>query len=124
MLFKKEKRYLLLLLIFLICGCRTMQDYNIVIQNNGTKTITDANVQYDDFQSLGGIVSPGYGKSHHNPDYPIPEKAIVEWRTEDGKLHQKEVDVIRHIPKDFRGDIQFEIDDNNEVKVKSVPDTY
>lgn len=101
-----------------------MQDYDIVIRNVGTKTITDANVQYDDFRSLGGIVSPGYGKSHQNPNYPIPEKATIEWRTEDGKLHQKEVEVKRHVPRNFRGDIQFEIDDNNEVKVKIVPDRY
>jgi hypothetical protein len=124
MILKKEKRYLLLLLILVICGCKTTQDYDIVIRNIGTKIITNADVTYGGFHSGGGIVSPGYGATYQNPDYTIPEKATIEWRTEDGKLHQKEVEVKRHVPRNFRGDIQFEIDDNNEVKVKFVPDRY
>jgi hypothetical protein len=56
-----------------------------------------------------------------HPDYPIPSTATVEWRTEDGVMHKKDVDVKKLVPKGFRGDIQFEIADDDTVNVRVIP---
>ncbi len=36
-------------------------------------------------------------------------------------MHRKEVEVKRLVPKGFRGDIQFEIADDDTVTVRVVP---
>jgi len=106
----------------LFSGCTPMDDYNVVIKNVGGKTIDDAHVLYGEFRSVGGILPPDIWSKHMLPDHPIPEKAMVEWRTEDGVMHREEVEVLKHIPKGFRGDIQFEIDDDNSVTVRVIPE--
>jgi len=105
-----------------ISGCRTTSDYNVSIRNVGGSVINDAHVSYSDFQSVGGIIVPGGGCKHLFPDHPIPETATVEWRTEDGVMHREEVEVLKLVPKGFRGDIQFEIDDDNSVTVRLIPE--
>jgi len=98
-----------------------VEDYNVVIKNVGKRTIDDAHVVYGEFRSIGGIIIPRSEKGHGNPDYPIPETATVEWRTDDGQMHHTEVEVKRLVPKGFRGDIVFEISDDNNVTVSVVP---
>ena len=98
-----------------------MEDYNVVIKNVGKRTIDDATVIYGEFSSGGGILIPNALKGHGHPEYPIPAKATVEWRTEDGQMHRTEVEVKKLIPKGFRGDIQFEIADDNIVTVRIIP---
>lgn len=110
------------LIAFLMMGCSAMYNYDISIQNIGSKLISNVDVTYNGFHSGGGYISPGYGAEYMNPEYPIPQKAAVEWRTNDGELHQKEVEVKKLVPKGFRGTIQFEIDDNNEVTVRFIQD--
>jgi hypothetical protein len=104
----------------LIGGCG-VEDYNVVIKNVGTRRVDNAQVVYGEFRSVGGILSPGIWKLHGNPEYPIPSTATVEWRTEDGVLHHKDVEVKKLIPKGFRGDIQFEIADDDSVTVRIIP---
>ncbi|MDD4870754.1 MAG: hypothetical protein PHR77_09360 [Kiritimatiellae bacterium] len=106
--------------VLLIGGCR-VEDYNVIIKNVGKRTIDDAHVIYGEFRSIGGILPSGIYAGHGHPEYPIPEKATVEWRTEDGQMHRKDVDVKKLIPKRFRGDIQFEIADDNTVTVRVIP---
>jgi len=109
-------------ILSLCAGCSQLDEYDILIKNVGSKGIDDAHVCFGEFRSIGGILSPGRGKLHGNPEHPIPEKATVEWRTEDGVMHREEVEVLKHIPKGFRGDIQFEIDDDNSVTVRVIPE--
>jgi hypothetical protein len=101
-------------------GCR-VEDYNVVIKNVGSRIVEDAAVIYGDFQSVTGTVIPGSRKGHGNPDHPIPSVATVEWRTEDGQMHRQDVEVKKLVPKGFRGDIQFEIADDNTVTVRVIP---
>ncbi|MDD4870756.1 MAG: hypothetical protein PHR77_09370 [Kiritimatiellae bacterium] len=106
--------------VLLIGGCR-VEDYNVVIKNVGKRTINDATVIYGEFSSGGGIIISGSEAGYGHPEYPIPEKATVEWRTEDGQMHRKDVEVKKLIPKGFGGDIQFEIADDNTVTVRVIP---
>ncbi len=101
-------------------GCG-VEDYNVVIKNIGTRRVDNAQVIYGEFRSIGGVLSPGIWKLHGNPEYPIPSIATVEWRTIDGKMHRKDVEVKKLLPKRFRGDIQFEISDDETVTVRFVP---
>jgi hypothetical protein len=106
--------------VLLVAGCG-VEEYNVVIRNAGTRTIDDARVSYAAFRSIGGIIIPGSEKGHGHPDAPIPAVATVEWRTEDGQMHRKDVEVKKLVPKGFTGDIQFEIADDNSVTVRIVP---
>ncbi len=98
-----------------------MEDYNVVIKNVGKQGIEDAHVTYGQFRSVGGVLSPGLYAGHGHPEYPIPTVATVEWRTADGQLHHKDVEVKKLVPKRFRGDIQFEISDDDAVTVRIIP---
>ena len=99
-----------------------MDQYNVVIKNTGKKKIDSAHVLYGGFRSIGGILIAGSKKGQGRPEYPIPDSATVEWRTDDGVMHRKDVDVRKLVPKGFRGDIQFEIDDDNNVTVRIIPE--
>lgn len=112
---------LLILFIGLLTGGCGVEDYNVVIKNVGRRTIDDAHVMYGQFRSVGGILPSGIYAGHGHPDYPIPSTATVEWRTEDGVMHKKDVDVKKLVPKGFRGDIQFEIADDDTVNVRVIP---
>ena len=106
--------------VLLLGGCR-VEDYNVVIKNVGKSTIDDAHVIYGEFRSVGGILPSNIWSKHMHPDAPIPSTATVEWRTEDGQMHRQDVEVKKLIPKGFRGDIQFEIADDNTVTVRVIP---
>lgn len=118
----KRKRWFLatVLVSALAVGCR-VEDYNIVIKNVGQRRIENAHVVYGQFSSVGGVLSPGIYVGHGHPDFPVPAIAMVEWRTEDGLMHRKDVEVKKLVPKGFHGDIQFEIADDNTVTVRVVP---
>jgi hypothetical protein len=109
------------LLVALLTGGCGVEDYNIVVKNVGKQKVDKAHVVYGDFHSVGGVLPPGIYVGHGNPEYPIPTTATVEWRTEDGQMHRQEVEVRKLIPKGFRGDIQFEIADDNTVAVRVIP---
>jgi hypothetical protein len=106
--------------LVLLSGCG-VEDYNVVIKNVGSRGIDRAHVLYGEFRSIGGVLSPGILKSHGHPDHPIPSTATVEWRTEDGQMHRQDVEVKKLVPKGFRGDIVFEIADDNTVTVRAIP---
>ena len=84
-------------------------------------TIDNAHVIYGDLRSVGGILPSDIYAGHGNPDLPIPTTATVEWRTEDGQMHRQEVEVRKRVPKRFRGDLQFEIADDNTVTLRVIP---
>jgi hypothetical protein len=110
----------LLVAAALMGGCRA-EEYNVVIKNVGTSRVDNARVLYGNFQSIGGVIISGSQKGHGNPEYPIPATATVEWRTEDGQMHRRDVEVKKLVPKGFRGDIQFEIADDDSVTVRVIP---
>ena len=101
-----------------LLSCVTDYRYAVVLQNDGTSKLTDTTVVYDGFRSIGGNLIPKSKKTHLSPRYPIPDKATVVWRTPDGVLHEKEVEVKRRVPAKFHGDIFFKIDDQNNVTVE------
>jgi hypothetical protein len=111
---------LVLVVVFGAGGCKP-QNYNVVIKNVGAGRVDRAQVRYGSFRSIGGVLSPGIWKIHGNPDYPIPDVATVEWRTEDGEMHSRQVEVKKLVPKGFKGDIQFEIADDHTVTVRVIP---
>ncbi len=103
----------------LVGGC-SVEDYNVVIKNVGTRRVDNAQVVYGEFRSVGGVLSPGIWKLHGHPDHPIPPTAKVEWRTADGQMHHVDVAVKKLMPKRFSGDIQFEIADDDNVTVRFI----
>jgi hypothetical protein len=116
-----KKSLMSLFLAAVVVGGCGVEDYNVIVKNVGNRTIDDAHVVYGEFRSIGGIIIPRSEKGHGHPQYPIPTTATVEWRTEDGQMHRKEVEVKSLVPKSFSGDIVFEIDDGNNVTVRTVP---
>jgi hypothetical protein len=97
-------------------GCMT-QDYAVGIRNRTEKMIHEASVSYDGFQSVGGTIGAGRASVHHSPEVPIPEVAQVEWQTEDGVFHRRNVEVKKHMPRGFGvyWYLMFEITDGEVV---------
>jgi hypothetical protein len=107
------------LALILIGGCAAMiPDYAVSIRSLAKETITEANVVYGTFSSGGGVISPGVYKGYGHVPYPIPDTATVEWRTQDKVFHRTDVN-LKNIPKNFNGEIRFEIDNNNSVTVQT-----
>lgn len=96
-------------------GCPS-REYSVVIHNVGKETVYEAHVSYGAFQSRGGVIVASASKGQGGVREPIPEKAIVEWRLEDGTLYRREVVLKEVVPRDFAGEIWFEID-SDDVRV-------
>jgi hypothetical protein len=111
----------LVVIILNLMGCASEQKYMVSIVNSSKSTIDDAHVLYDGFESVGGVISPGGISRHLYPEVQIPVKAIVQWRTHDDKLHEKEVEVRKLVPEKIKVEIIFEITAENEVVVRSKP---
>lgn len=120
--FTRQKSWLVTIVLvgLLVAGCG-IEDYNIVIKNTGSRRIDRACVMFGGFRSVGGLLPPDIWSKHMRPDRPIPDIATVEWRTDDGVLHRQDVEVRKILPRRFRGDIQFEIDDSNNVSIRVIP---
>ena len=103
---KTPRLIFLILLLCMISGC-SPSEYDIILRNVGTNTIKDAHVKYNDFQSIGGWLSPGIQKIHSRPGIPIPEFASVEWQTETGAKFQTNILVKQNLPRNFKGEIIF-----------------
>jgi len=117
----KTKLSAWLVLTILAGGCvTTFPDYDVSMKNVGSTRIDAAHVVYGEFRSAGGILIAGGIAGHGHVPYPIPDKATVEWRTQDKTLHRKDVD-LKNIPKDFSGELRFEIDGENNVTVRPLP---
>jgi hypothetical protein len=112
-------RGLILVGLLIANSCATTTRYSISVVNSTSEKIEDAHVYYDGFRSIGGSLTPGQRKSHVFVPKPVPAVAIVEWRTTDGHLHRKSVAVKKILPRNFRGDIYFEIVAADEVRVWS-----
>ena len=108
-------------LLIIVTGCVTDYGYNVVLLNIGKVKLTDATVNYGTFMSGGGNLIPNTRSVYLLPSHPVPAKATVVWRTPDGILHEKEVEVKSRVPKKFEGDIYFKIDDQNNVTVEAIP---
>ena len=105
------------IIVLSIIGCSLPQEYDVSIKNVGNDVIYDAHVFYGDFRSVGGVIPPGIRSVHMKPGHPIPEKAIVQWRSKDNVLKEKQVFIKKLTPKDFDGEIRFEIGNDNNVEI-------
>ena len=63
------------------------------MRNATSEEIEDVSVNFDGFESGGGILVPGGLKSYQYVPSPVPRQATVVWRTSDGELHERAVDV-------------------------------
>ena len=113
-----------LVICILSAGCFSlMPEYCIGVRNNTKETIRDVDAKCDRFHTGGGIVVSTGLKLYLSQFDPIPKKALVQWRTPDGVLHEKEVEVRNQIPRKMKvGVIELIIDDQNNVQVKPFTD--
>ena len=117
--------FLLLQLILFMTGCQTMSQtptYSVVLINGTSNTIDDAHVRFGQFESVGGYLRPGIKSTHRFVPLPPPEKALVVWKSQDGVSHEKTVEVLKTLPKDFNDeDIIFTILEDDNVTVTNKP---
>lgn len=104
-----------LLIVLFAVSCA--KEFSVAIKNVGSEDIYDAHIFIDQFRSAGGILPPGISATHGGIPGPIPEAVIVEWESADGVKHRERVAVPESIPRDFDGDIVFQIDGENRVTV-------
>jgi hypothetical protein len=116
-----NKTILFFIALISLSSCSTQQEYMLSISNSSGFEIDNAHILYDDFTSVGGVIPPGGIASHLYPDRPIPIKAKVQWRTHNGDMHSKTVEVKKLTKNKGKIEIIFEIDDNNDVSVLVKP---
>lgn len=103
--------------ILLVASTRcTSNDYGVAIRNMTTSDIEEAHVSFDGFRSVGGGIEPGLYVVHMEVGRPIPESAVVEWKT-GGSQKSQTVRVRDVVPSRFHGDIYFDIMPDGSVQV-------
>ena len=110
------------LILWITCAGGT--EYSVILRNTTSQMIDDGHVSYGAFKSIGGVIPPGAFKEHSGilrSVRPIPEEATVQWRTADGVMHSKTVAVRSALPADFSGSINFDIGEDEHVRVWSRP---
>jgi hypothetical protein len=72
----------------------------------------------------GGVMDPSVEAVFHQVARPIPGRAAISWKTGDGMVHRREVEVSKLIadPAKFSGTVYFKIAADGSVK--AVPLTY
>jgi len=104
----------MLVFMLLFAGCTTLYPYGIVFKNTGQYAADDVELEYDGFYFKFGYVTPGANKGYSYSKVPIPDKALITWKTaNDRKKHRKYVEVKRYIPSFFDGDIIFTFNGTN-----------
>ena len=112
----KHFAYLLSAALCVVVAC-ARTDYGVAIRNATASHIRDAHVSFGDFRSVGGGIQPGLWVVHLDVGKPIPETAVVEWRSSTGEQHRKTVDVRDVVPPGFDGKIFFDIMPDGTVQV-------
>lgn len=109
--------------IFLMAlACGIPSKYTVTVANKTADEITEVRVKWNDYVFSAGILPPSIDKSEAFPDAEFPQKAEVEWRTQDGIVHRVQVDVKQAIGRQSRWintEILFSILDNETVHVSS-----
>jgi hypothetical protein len=115
-------RFLGVTALLLSLMCANGPRYNVAVKNRTSEPLTAAYVSFGEFRSLDRpLPLDGHTRQGRVP-FPIPDRATVTWRGSDGVSHTKEVEVTPLVPKDFTGDIFFDIYDGEQVVVRVEPD--
>lgn len=94
-------------------------EYAIAIRNSTPELIRDSAIQFGEYRSTFDVVGAGATATHSSLQEPIPEIAVVEWRSADGQQHRKEVHVKSSLPASFvDDDIIFDIQPGEIVTVR------
>jgi hypothetical protein len=110
-------------LLIAFAGCRTVEPYSIGARSQCERTITDVDIVYGKFHAGGGTLSPGSAKCYLYPPVPIPQSAVVHWRSDDGVVHIVPVAVRMHVPEALRGGtIWIDIFEDGRVVVTAEPE--
>ena len=102
--------------LVLMTACQVMAKpprYALTLKNGTTNMIEQAGIKFEGYKFDWGNFSPGRSKSDRMVLQPIPEKAVVYWKSRDGKQHDSEVIVKALLPKSFEGDITFIIKEDS-----------
>lgn len=123
------KRQILLLGVVIMTsisqnGCASsVPPYSTVIRNVGLIKFSDAMIIFNKRKLIAGWVTPGNHKVNVNPSAPIPDKAIVSWQREGGKVYEKEIEIKSKLQKLTNKQEYYlivDINDNDEVNFKVI----
>ena len=109
-------------LVFVIAtSCFSRSEYAVVVRNNSGVPLTDVSVESTAFRPPVGYLDPGISAGEIEITDSVPMHATVKWRTPDGILHEVQVEVRSVIGSPFRGNINFDIEADNKVRVWGKP---
>ena len=99
-------------------GGSPLRDYGIEIFNRGSEVIHEAQVSFGSYRSRPTGPGPGRSTGESLIEEPVPEVAVLQWRDAGGTAYRREVEVLKHMPEGFAGNIVFEIGDGDQVQVQ------
>ena len=102
-------------------ACFPRSEYAVVVRNNSGVPLTDVSVDSTSFRPPVGYLDPDMSKEEIEIRSSVPTHATVKWRTPDGILHEVQVEVRNVIGNPFRGDINFDIETERNVRVWGKP---
>lgn len=94
-------------------------EYSVTIRNETSGMLTDAEVAYGSFKSVGGWIAPGSSKTHAGVKDKPDRTVTVQWRAADGVLHRAIVPLP--VEEQFSGDLLFTIKNDGSVSVAVTP---
>src|SRR5262245_3419426 len=111
--FRLLHHFVLASLAALFSGCASY-NYNLAVKNTGTHQVWCSLVASSQGMAHEpGILAPGKGKTFAGPfRVPYRDSWTVEWKTADGAVIRRDIDLSHAFPTRFEGRLVFTVDDN------------
>jgi hypothetical protein len=100
----------------LFTGCASY-NYNLAVKNVGTSEVWCSLVASSKGMAHEpGTLFPGAGKTFAGPfRVPYRDRWTVEWRTANGDVIRRDLDLSQAFPTRFEGRLVFTVDDNQRL---------
>ena len=109
----------IILLVGHLWGCseKAPQEpyYNLSIQNAGDLTMKDVFLSFGEYEWALGDLAPIVTKTEVGCMEPVPTSLSLQWRSDEGRKHEKQVRITEPLPRDFQGSITLKVNSNNAV---------
>jgi hypothetical protein len=99
-------------------GCERSASYTMTVKNGTSEDLNDVRIAYGNYSLIVGALDAGVAGSEGLVTAELPSQGNIRWRTPDGVLHEKTLQLRPAVPADFRqGVLMVEILGKNDVRV-------
>ena len=96
-------KFILLMLLVFIVGCKASMSYSLITSNKSDEVIDEVQVWFDDKPINNGIISPGDFVTISGSNFKLKEQMKITWEDSNKKPHEQVFNTFDFIPKDYNG---------------------